>query len=69
MTSPALTLTEQLVSRPSVTPDDAGCQDLIAARLVDAGFECHRIDSGPEDDLVSNLWAVRRGRAGAGYAD
>jgi succinyl-diaminopimelate desuccinylase len=64
MTSPALTLTEQLVSRPSVTPDDAGCQDLIAARLVDAGFECHRIDGGPEDGLVSNLWAVRRGRAG-----
>ncbi|HWH73852.1 MAG TPA: succinyl-diaminopimelate desuccinylase [Methylibium sp.] len=65
MTSAALALTEQLVARRSVTPEDAGCQALIAARLAALGFECHRIDSGPEGFRVSNLWAVRRGRAGS----
>ncbi len=64
MTSAALVLTEQLVARRSVTPEDAGCQELIAARLAALGFECHRIDSGPADFRVSNLWAVKRGAAG-----
>ncbi|HKX95085.1 MAG TPA: succinyl-diaminopimelate desuccinylase [Methylibium sp.] len=64
MTRPALALTEQLVARRSVTPEDAGCQDLIAARLAAIGFECRRIDSGPDDFRVANLWAVRRGTAG-----
>lgn len=64
MTSAALALTEQLVARRSVTPEDAGCQELIAARLAALGFECHRIDSGPTDFRVSNLWAVKRGAAG-----
>jgi succinyl-diaminopimelate desuccinylase len=66
MTHPALALTEQLVARRSVTPEDAGCQDLIAARLAAIGFECRRIDSGPDDFRVANLWAVRRGTAGRG---
>ncbi len=64
MTHPALALTEQLVARRSVTPEDGGCQELIAARLTAIGFECRRIDSGPDDFRVSNLWAVRRGAAG-----
>jgi succinyl-diaminopimelate desuccinylase len=64
MTHPALALTEQLVARRSVTPEDAGCQELIAARLAAIGFECRRIDSGPDDFRVANLWAVRRGTAG-----
>ena len=34
-----LELAQQLISRRSVTPDDAGCQDLIAARLRPLGFE------------------------------
>jgi succinyl-diaminopimelate desuccinylase len=64
MTHPALALTEQLVARRSVTPEDAGCQELIAARLAAIGFECRRIDSGPDDFRVRNLWAVKRGAAG-----
>jgi succinyl-diaminopimelate desuccinylase len=64
MTHPALALTEQLVARRSVTPEDAGCQELIAARLAAVGFEYRRIDSGPDDFRVANLWAVRRGTAG-----
>lgn len=54
-----LDLARALVARPSVTPDDAGCQDLIAERLRPLGFACESLPSGP----VSNLWA-RRG-AGA----
>ena len=57
--SPTLLLTEQLISRPSVTPDDAGCLDLLAARLAPLGFACERLDSGPDTFRVSNLWAKR----------
>ncbi|MBP8898855.1 MAG: succinyl-diaminopimelate desuccinylase, partial [Sulfuritalea sp.] len=48
-----------LIARPSVTPDDAGCLDLIASWLVPLGFSIERIDAGG----VSNLWA-RRGSVG-----
>ena len=58
--SRTLQLTEHLISRPSVTPEDAGCLDLIAARLSASGFACERIDSGPDSFRVSNLWAIRR---------
>lgn len=59
MTS-TLLLTEHLISRPSVTPEDAGCLELIAARLSPLGFSLERIDSGSESFRVSNLWAIRR---------
>src|SRR5262245_40088567 len=47
-------LTTQLLARRSITPDDGGCLDLIAARLSAAGFACERLDRGD----VKNLWAV-----------
>ena len=56
--SKTLHLTEQLISRPSVTPDDANCQQIIADRLTPLGFECETILSGPENFRVTNLWAV-----------
>jgi len=56
--SPTLELTRNLIARSSVTPEDAGCLELIAARLAPLGFVCERIDGGG----VSNLWA-RRGTA------
>jgi succinyl-diaminopimelate desuccinylase len=62
----ALRLAERLIACRSVTPEDAGCQALIAERLAAIGFACHTIDSGPDDFRVSNLWAVRYGRAGKG---
>ena len=61
MTSPTLLLTEQLIACPSVTPEDAGCQDLIAQRLQPLGFACEFIESGPADFRVRNLWARRAG--------
>ncbi|MFZ1908916.1 MAG: succinyl-diaminopimelate desuccinylase [Burkholderiales bacterium] len=53
-----LELAKDLIARRSVTPNDAGCQELIAARLAAAGFACETIRCGE----VSNLWA-RRGSA------
>lgn len=46
-------LAQDLIARPSVTPDDAGCQDLIAERLRKAGFAIEHLPFGP----VKNLWA------------
>ena len=57
--SRTLLLTEQLIARPSVTPDDAACLDLIGARLQALGFVCERLDRGPDAFRVSNLWALR----------
>ncbi|WP_334153522.1 succinyl-diaminopimelate desuccinylase [Tepidimonas sp.] len=56
-----LRLTEALIRRPSVTPDDAGCQALLAERLKALGFACETIASGPDDFRVTNLWALRPG--------
>ena len=52
-------LAEALIARPSVTPQDAGCIDLIAARLAPLGFANEIIDSGPADCRVRNLWSKR----------
>ncbi|MGH8820277.1 MAG: succinyl-diaminopimelate desuccinylase [Rhodoferax sp.] len=60
MTS-TLRLAEQLIARPSVTPHDLGCLDIITARLAPLGFECETIVGGPDGLQVTNLWAVRRG--------
>ena len=51
--SPTLALACELVRRASITPDDAGCQALIADRLARIGF---RIETLRFDD-VDNLWA------------
>ncbi|QXZ10993.1 succinyl-diaminopimelate desuccinylase [Comamonas sp. Y33R10-2] len=55
--SRTLQLTEQLISLPSVTPEDAGCLELLSAALKPMGFACERLDSGPADFRVQNLWA------------
>ena len=56
-----LPLLEQLIARASVTPDDAGCQALIAQRLQAMDFHCEHLPFGPADGRVDNLWAVRTG--------
>jgi succinyl-diaminopimelate desuccinylase len=43
-----------------VTPHDADCQALIAARLAAIGFDCETLVCGPNDAQVTNLWALRR---------
>ncbi|HEY0335493.1 MAG TPA: succinyl-diaminopimelate desuccinylase [Stenotrophomonas sp.] len=52
--SDVLDLTCELISRASVTPEDAGCQALIAERLATAGFACEHLRLGE----VDNLWAT-----------
>ncbi|MGH9254986.1 MAG: succinyl-diaminopimelate desuccinylase [Vicinamibacterales bacterium] len=54
-----LELARQLIARPSVTPRDEGCLDLIAARLEPIGFRCERMSANG----VENLWARRGSRA------
>ncbi len=55
MMNETLALASELIARRSLTPDDAGCLELIAARLNPLGFGCERMDSGN----TSNLWARR----------
>jgi succinyl-diaminopimelate desuccinylase len=62
MAQPTLALLERLIACRSVTPDDAGCQALIASRLEAIGFANHTLPHGPADAPVTNLWAIRRGR-------
>ena len=53
--SEVLELACELISRPSVTPEDAGCQALVAERLARAGFAIEPLRYGD----VDNLWASR----------
>ncbi len=69
MTIDTLELAKQLISCRSVTPDDAGCIDILTSHLEPLGFHCEKISRGG----VDNLWA-RRGTAGplvcfAGHTD
>ncbi|MGB5512711.1 MAG: succinyl-diaminopimelate desuccinylase [Woeseiaceae bacterium] len=69
MNEPVIELLCDLLRRPSVTPDDAGCQELMAARLCDIGFTCETLQFGD----VTNLWARRGGTSSvlcfAGHTD
>lgn len=51
--SNVIQLTQELVERPSVTPDDAGCQEILVNRLQRLGFEIEYLPFGP----VKNIWA------------
>ena len=67
--SDTLALAKDLISRPSVTPEDLGCQALLADRLSKIGFKIEHMRFGETD----NLWA-RRGNEGplftfAGHTD
>ena len=55
MENPVFELAKKLISRVSVTPEDAGCQELIAARLNQLGFQTRQINA----EGVHNLWAWR----------
>ncbi len=55
MENPVLELAKELISRVSVTPEDAGCQELIGARLNQLGFQTRQINA----EGVHNLWAWR----------
>ena len=58
MADTTLDLARQIMSRPSLTPDDAGCCEIFTKRLEPLGFHCEYINRNG----VTNLWA-RRGNA------
>ncbi len=67
--SSVLELTQDLMSRPSVSPTDSGCQALMIQRLEALGFTVESLRFGP----VDNFWATR-GKSGpvfcfAGHTD
>jgi succinyl-diaminopimelate desuccinylase len=75
MNSPTLQLAQELIRRASMTPEDAGCQQLLAKRLAAFGFRCEhlRFGEGEKAGPVDNLWAVK-GHSGpifcfAGHTD
>ncbi|QDW65743.1 succinyl-diaminopimelate desuccinylase [Luteimonas granuli] len=51
--SEVLALACALIARPSITPDDAGCQALLAGRLLRAGFTCESLRFGAVDNLLA----------------
>ncbi|AFU98279.1 succinyl-diaminopimelate desuccinylase [Simiduia agarivorans] len=55
MATPTLQLACDLIARPSVTPNDEGCQDMMIARLEAIGFQVERLRFGE----VDNFWAER----------
>jgi succinyl-diaminopimelate desuccinylase len=68
--SDALELTLELIRRRSLSPEDAGCQGLLIARLERCGFAVERLPYGP----VENFWATRGSSDGptfcfAGHTD
>ena len=60
LTDDVLALTEALIARPSVSPEDGGCQDLLIERLEGVGFAVERMRFGP----VDNFWAEHGGADG-----
>lgn len=68
MTHPSIDLSCKLMKRASVTPDDAGCQELLSERLQRIGFKCETLLYGDpnatgRDAEVKNLWARRGDKA------
>ena len=56
---PTYSLACELLARASVTPQDAGCCEVLAARLAPLGFQTEILPFGE----VTNLWALREGGA------
>lgn len=61
MFCPVITLAQQLIKRPSLSPNDEGCQQIMIDRLKAIGFTVEPMNFG--DTL--NFWAYRGGRSGA----
>jgi succinyl-diaminopimelate desuccinylase len=64
-----LPLAQALLRCPSVTPDDAGAQDILAARLDALGFTVHRLRFGATDNLFAAIGAGRPHFCFGGHTD
>ncbi|PPI88250.1 succinyl-diaminopimelate desuccinylase [Candidatus Pantoea edessiphila] len=56
MLCPIIELTKQLIRCPSISPNDAGCQDILINRLKSIGFQVEKINI----NNTKNFWATRR---------
>ena len=69
--SDTISLAQQLIREPSVSPEDGRCQQIIASYLTNLGFTVEHLPFGP----VKNIWATRQGSGGgplfsfAGHTD
>jgi len=57
LSDPTLELTKQFIAAQSLTPQDAGCQDVIIARLEALGFSIECLEFSDKHGTVKNLWA------------
>ena len=55
--SDTISLAQQLIREPSVSPEDGCCQQIMASYLTNLGFTVEHLPFGP----VKNLWATRKG--------
>jgi len=62
MSDSTLELAKQLIAAQSITPEDAGCQDLMTKRLEAIGFSVEELNFSDQHGAVKNFWA-RRGEA------
>ena len=67
--TPTLELAMDLVRRRSITPDDAGCQQLLAGRLEGLGFRIERLRFGEVDNLWARFGSAEPLFAFAGHTD
>ena len=58
--SKTLDLAKALISRPSITPDDKGCQQILIDHLEPLGFKTEKLRFGEGDKAVDNIW-LRKG--------
>lgn len=64
-----IALTQNLIQRPSITPVDAGCLDLISQLLEEMGFACYRLPFGEVDNLYARLGTIEPNFCFAGHTD
>lgn len=51
-------LLAELINFPSITPDDAGCQEFMIQFLQDSGFSCERMNNGPVSNFLPFMETV-----------
>lgn len=55
-------LAQELIQKPSITPLDLGCQDLMIDRLKIIGFKIIKLNFGSDGELVENFFAIKYGK-------
>ena len=65
----AVTLTRELIRRPSVTPADAGAMDVVEKTLASLGFTCRRMKFGEIENLYARFGTARPNLCFAGHTD